>query len=77
MANQASLHAHFFHLVDSHLTRECTTTLEVAVLRADLGTIGDLVCAVVGVQRGWAEVDIALARVAIIDVLDETILGLL
>mmetsp|Transcript_11641 Transcript_11641/g.31335 ORF Transcript_11641/g.31335 Transcript_11641/m.31335 type:complete len:782 (-) Transcript_11641:241-2586(-) len=65
--------AHVLHLLHSHLARERTATLEVAILRCDQGIVRELVRAIRDVQRRWAHIHVALAGVASIDVGDEAI----
>mmetsp|Transcript_15745 Transcript_15745/g.41727 ORF Transcript_15745/g.41727 Transcript_15745/m.41727 type:complete len:207 (-) Transcript_15745:272-892(-) len=65
--------AHVLHLLHSHLARERTATLEVAILRCDQGIVRELVRAIRDVQRRWAHIHVALAGVASVDVGDEAI----
>mmetsp|Transcript_141986 Transcript_141986/g.453920 ORF Transcript_141986/g.453920 Transcript_141986/m.453920 type:complete len:231 (+) Transcript_141986:394-1086(+) len=65
--------AHVLHLLHSHLARERTATLEVAILRRDLGAVRELGRTIRDVQRRWAHIHVALAGVASVDVGDEAI----
>eukprot|EP00965_Chrysotila_dentata_P133255 4406466-Pleurochrysis_carterae.AAC.2 len=46
--------------------------LEIAVLRADVRGVGELAQEHGDVEKGWADVDLALARVARVEVVDES-----
>mmetsp|Transcript_112010 Transcript_112010/g.205578 ORF Transcript_112010/g.205578 Transcript_112010/m.205578 type:complete len:213 (+) Transcript_112010:437-1075(+) len=73
VANQDPFNTHVFHLLNGHLTSECTTALEVTILRANGCTICELARAVRDVEWRRAYVDIACACITCIDVCNQSI----
>mmetsp|Transcript_141995 Transcript_141995/g.453949 ORF Transcript_141995/g.453949 Transcript_141995/m.453949 type:complete len:285 (+) Transcript_141995:118-972(+) len=73
VADQAPLDLQILHLLHGHLAGVRPAALEVAVLWAHRRTVGDLVHAIRHVKRRWADINVALAHIALVDVLNEAI----